>query len=108
VVTAAASCAVAFEQQKQQFDKDMRELNDFFEESRRYAQAKAAKAPDFRTNLKLEAMIPVIEGKEPVLVTAVRERAIRDAIAFCGQTEDQDCSVSIRRGLQGNSGNQGA
>jgi imidazolonepropionase-like amidohydrolase len=73
---------VSAEQQKQQFDKDMKELNDFFEQSRRYAQAKAAKNPDFRPDLKLEAMIPVIEGKEPVLVTAVRERAIRDAIAF--------------------------
>jgi imidazolonepropionase-like amidohydrolase len=73
---------VSVEQQKQQFDKDMKDLNDFFEESRRYAQAKAAKNPDFRPDLKLEAMIPVIEGKEPVVVTAVRERAIRDAIAF--------------------------
>ena len=73
---------VSYEQQKQQYDKDMRELNEFFELSRRYAQAKAANLPDFRTDLKLEAMIPVIEGKEPVLVTAQRERAIRDAIAF--------------------------
>ena len=27
-------------------------------------------------------MIPVLEGKEPIMVTAVREREIRDAIAF--------------------------
>ncbi len=27
-------------------------------------------------------MIPVIEGKEPVMVTAIREKAIKDAIAF--------------------------
>jgi imidazolonepropionase-like amidohydrolase len=73
---------VSYEQQKQAYDKSMKELNDFFEESRRYAQAKAAGAPGFRTDLKLEAMIPVIEGKEPVMVTAIRERAIRDAIAF--------------------------
>jgi imidazolonepropionase-like amidohydrolase len=73
---------VSYEQQKQAYDKDMKELNDFFEDSRRYAQAKAANAPDFRTDLKLEAMIPVIEGKEVVLVTAIRERAIRDALAF--------------------------
>jgi imidazolonepropionase-like amidohydrolase len=73
---------VSYEQQKQQYDKDMKDLNEFFELARRYAQAKAANLPDFRTDLKLEAMIPVIEGKEPVLVTAQRERAIRDAIAF--------------------------
>ena len=38
--------------------------------------------PAFNQTLKLEAMLPVIEGKTPLLVTAVRERAIRDAIAF--------------------------
>jgi imidazolonepropionase-like amidohydrolase len=30
----------------------------------------------------MEAMIPVLEGKTPAAVTAVRERTIRDAIAF--------------------------
>ncbi len=73
---------VSYEQQKQQLDKDMKELNDFFDEARHYAQAKKVGAPDFRTDLKLEAMIPVIDGTEKVLVTAIRERAIRDAIAF--------------------------
>jgi imidazolonepropionase-like amidohydrolase len=73
---------VSYEQQKQQYEKDMKDLDEFFEQARRYAQAKAANEPDFRTDLKLEAMLPVIEGKEPVLVTAVRERAIREAIVF--------------------------
>ncbi len=74
--------AGSFEEQKKAFDKDMAELNDFFDEARRYKQAKAAHSPDFKPNLKLEAMLPVIDGEEPLLVTAVRERAIRDAIAF--------------------------
>ncbi len=73
---------VPFDEAKKTFDKDMVELNNFFEEAHRYAQAKAAKLPGFQTNLKLEAMLPVIEGKTPLLITAVRERAIRDAIAF--------------------------
>jgi imidazolonepropionase-like amidohydrolase len=30
----------------------------------------------------MEAMLPVIEGKEPILVRAERERMIKDAIAF--------------------------
>jgi imidazolonepropionase-like amidohydrolase len=71
-----------FTEAKQSFDKQMAELNEFFDSARRYREAKNAKAPDFRTDLKLEAMLPVIEGKEPVLVTAIREREIRDAIAF--------------------------
>lgn len=71
-----------FTEARQNFDKQMAELNEFFDNARRYREAKNAKAPDFRTDLKLEAMIPVIEGKEPVLVTAIREREIRDAIGF--------------------------
>jgi imidazolonepropionase-like amidohydrolase len=67
---------------KQNFEKQMAELNEFFETARRYQQAKEARAPGFQVDLKLEAMIPVLEQKEPVLVTAIREREIRDALAF--------------------------
>jgi imidazolonepropionase-like amidohydrolase len=72
----------SFTTQKQAFDKEMAELNDFFESAHRYKQAKDAKAPGLKTDLKLEAMIPVIEGKEPILVTARMEREIRDAITW--------------------------
>ena len=71
-----------FEEAKKNFDKDMAELNTFFEDARRYSLAKSANLPGFQPNLKLEAMIPVIEGKTSLLITAVRERTIRDAIAF--------------------------
>jgi imidazolonepropionase-like amidohydrolase len=74
-------CAAA----KRNFDREMAELNDFFDGARRYKQAKASKSPEFRPDLKLEAMIPVIEGREPMLITAIREREIRDAIAFAGK-----------------------
>jgi imidazolonepropionase-like amidohydrolase len=73
---------VSYETQRQQYEKDMKDLNEFFEEAHRYAQAKATNGPGFRTDLKMEAMLPVIEGKEPVMVTAIREKAIKDAIAF--------------------------
>jgi len=72
----------SYEESKKAYDKDVTDLNNFFEEARRYSLAKAAKLPGFQPNLKLEAMLPVIEGKTPLLVTAVRERAIRDALAF--------------------------
>jgi len=72
----------SYEESKKAYDKDVADLNNFFEEARRYSLAKAAKQPGFQPNLKLEAMLPVIEGKTPLLVTAVRERAIRDALAF--------------------------
>jgi imidazolonepropionase-like amidohydrolase len=72
----------SFATQKQNYDKEIAELNEFFESAHRYKQAKDAKAPGLKTDLKLEAMIPVIEGKEPILVTARREREIRDAITW--------------------------
>ncbi|MGI8989358.1 MAG: amidohydrolase family protein [Bryobacteraceae bacterium] len=64
------------------YEIQMQELNGYFESARRYRQAKAAPGPDFRTDLKLEAMLPVIERKEPLFVTAMREREIRAAIEF--------------------------
>jgi len=71
-----------FTELKRAFDKEMAELNEYFESARRYKVSKAAKAADFKPDLKLEAMQAVIDGTEPILVTARREREIRDAIAF--------------------------
>lgn len=76
------AAVLSFATAKQNFDKQMAELNEFFDRSRRYKLAKEARLPDFRTDLKLEAMIPVLDGSRPVLTTAIREREIRDAIAF--------------------------
>ena len=78
----AAAGRSSFAEAKRNYDKEMAEVNEFFESARRYKQAKDAKPADFRTDLKLEAMIPVLEGKEPIMMTAVREREIREAIAF--------------------------
>jgi imidazolonepropionase-like amidohydrolase len=60
----------------------LEQLANFMEDSRRYAKAKAAGGADFRPDPKLEAMTPVLEGKQPLLVWAVRERAIKDAVEF--------------------------
>ena len=72
----------SFTEAKRNFDKEMAELNEFFESARRYMQLKAAQPAGFKPDLKLDAMIPVLEGKEPVLITAVRQREIKDALAF--------------------------
>lgn len=75
-----------YSEARRSFEKQMADLNDFFESARRYKLAKQAqaqtRATDFREDLKLDSMIPVIDGTEPILVTAIREREIRDAIAF--------------------------
>ncbi len=63
-------------------DDQIAKLNDFFDNARRYQKAKEAKTPGFETNLKFEAMIPVLEGKEPVTVSAPRANTIHDAIQW--------------------------
>ncbi|MES1257092.1 MAG: hypothetical protein ABUS51_01630, partial [Acidobacteriota bacterium] len=74
--------AIGFTEARRNFEKEMAELDEFFEAARRYKQAKEAKPANFKPDLRLEAMIPVLEGKEPVMVSVVKEREIRDAIAF--------------------------
>ncbi len=71
-----------FSELKRNYDRRLQQLREFFEEARHYQKAKAAAPAGFRTDLKYEAMLPVLEGKLPLVVHAVRERAIKDAIAF--------------------------
>ena len=72
----------SYDEARKKYEAEMRELNDFFESAHRYQKAKSAHMPGFQQDLRFEAMLPVINGEEPVLVSAARERAIRDAIAF--------------------------
>jgi len=72
----------AFADAKKRYEQQLRELNDFMESARRYRQAKAAASPDFETDLKLEAMLPVLDGKVPMLIRAEKEKNITEAIAF--------------------------
>jgi imidazolonepropionase-like amidohydrolase len=71
-----------FAQAKRNYDREIEQLSGFFEQSRQYQRAKAAARPDFQIDLRYEAMIPVLEGKLPVAVTASRERTIHDALDF--------------------------
>jgi imidazolonepropionase-like amidohydrolase len=73
---------IPFVEAKRSYDQQIQKLHEFLEQSRRYQHAKAAKRPDFNVDLRFEAMLPVLEGKLPVMVTAARERTIRDAIAL--------------------------
>jgi imidazolonepropionase-like amidohydrolase len=63
-------------------DDAIAKINDFFDDARRYKAAKAANPPGFVTDLKLEAMIPVIDGKVPVAISAAQADTIHDAIQF--------------------------
>jgi imidazolonepropionase-like amidohydrolase len=73
-----------FPEAKQERDKQVDELADWLDNARHYAQAWGHGGPaEYRRDLKLEALVPVIRGELPVLVFANRARDIRNAVEFC-------------------------
>lgn len=88
----AALPEVPYEEAKAAYDQRMAALLSFFEEARRYRQAKLAKAPGLEVNLKYEAFLPVLDGKVPLFVTAVRAPEIREAIQFA---DDQKIKIVL-------------
>lgn len=75
----------SYTQAKRAYDEKLKQVHEFFTEVRRYQTAKSAHGPGFVTNLKYEAMLPVLEGKTPMLVAASHERAIQAAIDFADE-----------------------
>jgi imidazolonepropionase-like amidohydrolase len=73
---------VPYEEAKADYDRKMAALEGFFDEAQQYRRSKAANAVGFKPDLRLEAMLPVLDRKTPLFVTAVREREIREAIEF--------------------------
>ena len=74
--------ANTFTERKRQYDAQIQKLNDFFDAARQYRKEKTSNAPGLKRDLKMEAMLPVLDGKVPLAVSASRERSIKDAIAF--------------------------
>lgn len=72
-----------FDQAKKQYQAKVDALSDLFDQARHYAKAAQSGATDFPRDLKLEALVPIVEGKEPLLVVAFSERDIRNAVEFC-------------------------
>ncbi|HEV2490320.1 MAG TPA: amidohydrolase family protein [Candidatus Acidoferrales bacterium] len=73
-----------FADAKKDYDKKVNALSDLLDKARHYAEAVEKGSPDkFERDLKLEALVPVVEGKEPVLVVAFMARDIRNAVEFC-------------------------
>ena len=64
--------------QEESYEKDVKQLEDFFQEAEAYSKA----AYHIEKNIRLEAMKPLFEGKSKVFVHANRVREITDAIYF--------------------------
>src|ERR1700729_3429997 len=69
---------------KREYDKSVNALGDWMDRARHYAQAKEKGSPAlYERDLKLEALVPVVQGRLPVLVVADEARDIRNAVDFC-------------------------
>jgi len=88
----ATAGAASYTQARRTYEQQIAKLNDFFDDARKYQKARAANAPGFQRDLKFEAMMPVLERKVPVAVSASRASSIHDAIAFA---EKQNIKIVI-------------
>jgi imidazolonepropionase-like amidohydrolase len=77
-----AAGASGYAQQKRNYDQQIAKMNEFFDDARKYQKVRAANLPGLARDLKLEAMLPVLERKVPLAISASRAQSIRDAIAF--------------------------
>jgi imidazolonepropionase-like amidohydrolase len=67
---------------RRQYEDAIAKINTFFDDARRYKNEKAANPSGFVPNLKMEAMIPVLDGKTPLAISASTSDTIHDAIQF--------------------------
>jgi imidazolonepropionase-like amidohydrolase len=74
--------AQTFQEREKQYKERLQQVSDFFQQARKYKLEKAAGGAEFRPDLRLDAMLPIIDGKEVIFVRAERERMIKDAVAF--------------------------
>jgi imidazolonepropionase-like amidohydrolase len=86
-----------FAEARRQHDLQVKNIQEFFEQARRYRTAKAAGEPGLKPDLKFEAMLPVLEGKLPIVITAAREREIREALAWAEKEKVKIVLAGVRR-----------
>ena len=68
-----------YEELKRDRDARLKVVEDVLARAKAYAKVPAAER---RTDWNLEALVPVVEGRQPLFVQASNEAQIRDAVAF--------------------------
>jgi len=63
-------------------NRAMKDLRDLFDRARTYSKARTANPASQAFDSRLDAMIPVVEGKIPLLIAADRADQIQSAVAF--------------------------
>ena len=67
------------------YNRQIDKLRDIFRDAQAYAKAAGAHARRYDRDLILEALVPVVEGREPVVMHANLARDIRVAIKFADE-----------------------
>ena len=67
---------------RRNYTREIDRLRDLFRDAQAYAKATAAKIRRVDRDLILEALVPVVEGRQPVLIEANFARDIRAALRF--------------------------
>ncbi|HEV2720816.1 MAG TPA: amidohydrolase family protein [Thermoanaerobaculia bacterium] len=70
---------------KKNYTQAVDKLRDTLRDAQAYAKAASARGKRFDRDLILEALVPVVEGREPVIMHASLERDIRAAIKFADE-----------------------
>ncbi len=93
----AGRTEIPYAEAKRRYEAEMRKIDEFFEKARRYQLAKKSGVPTFLPDVQLEAMLPVLEGKTPLLISAPRERNIREAIDFADKHKVRLVLFDVRK-----------
>jgi imidazolonepropionase-like amidohydrolase len=75
------------EDQQKDIDKAQKTIRDAFQIARSYWQARKTAGPDFKNDLRWEALVPVFEGKLPVFVHAATVAQIEAALAWAKEAQ---------------------
>jgi len=73
----------SYEDLKRERDRQLDEVVRLFDRARAYAKG----GPDKAIDWTLEALVPVVERRLPLITTAAREQDIKDAIAFADRAK---------------------
>ena len=85
-----------FAETKRRYDERLKLMSEFFEQARAYQRRKAAGGASFPLDRRLEAMLPVLDGKQSLMVFAPRERAVKDALAFAAKEKVKIVLAGVR------------
>ena len=82
VADVGGGTAAGATQARRAYEDQITHISQFFDDARNYQKLKAAHLPGFKTDMKFEAMLPVLDGKVPLAIMAARATMIHDAIQF--------------------------